>query len=250
MPVGTVMIKTFMFDGKRVETRLLAHPDAATWNGYSYQWNEAQTEAMVIPDDRLEATFDTGQHMVDWHFPNRVDCNGCHTASAGGTLGPETRQMNRVVDGMSQIDRWKALGLFEGAGPSAPYQAALMLPYDGQLGAVPAGATTEQRARSYLHANCAYCHRPDGEFTFLDFRYDTALEDMGACGAAPMNSDVGVTGALVLTPAMPMKSVLWLRMSSPKIDEKTRMPQLATYVVDATAVALVGEWITSITSCP
>ncbi|HEX4403868.1 MAG TPA: hypothetical protein VH560_03520 [Polyangia bacterium] len=250
MPVGTVMVKTFMFDGKRVETRLLVHADAATWNGYSYQWNEAQTDATIVPDDRVETTFDTGQRSVDWHFPNRFDCTTCHTLSAGGTLGPETRQMNRAVGGMNQIDRWKTAGLFEGAGPPTPYQAALVLPYDGQLGTVPADATTEARARSYLHANCAYCHRPDGDFAAMDLRFDTPLANMGVCNVAPMKSDLGVTGAFVLTPGMPMASILWLRMHSPRIDEKTRMPQLATYVVDDAAVGLVADWITSITACP
>ena len=254
MPPGTVMVKTFMFDGKRVETRLLVHPDAKTWNGYSYRWDEAQTDATVIPDDRLAITFDTGQRTVAWNFPNRVDCGVCHNDAAGGTLGPETRQMNRVFGGQAggtnQIDAWKTLGLFEGAGPPTPYQAALVLPVDGQLGTVPADATTEQRARSYLHANCAYCHRPDGNPTNLDFRVDTALKDVGACGASPMSGNVGVPGALILAPGMPMLSAMWLRMHSPKIDEKTRMPQLATYVVDDPAVQLVGDWITSITACP
>ena len=44
-PVGTVMVKSFLFDGKLVETRLFVHLDAATWAGYSYEWDEAQTDA-------------------------------------------------------------------------------------------------------------------------------------------------------------------------------------------------------------
>lgn len=47
-PIGTVMIKIFMFDGKLVETRLLMHTrnmndsPNGDWVGYGYQWNEAQ----------------------------------------------------------------------------------------------------------------------------------------------------------------------------------------------------------------
>jgi hypothetical protein len=129
-----------------------------------------------------------------------------------------------------------------------PYQDALVLPYDSQLGT--ASGTPEQRTRSYLHANCAYCHRPDSDFPSMDFRLDTTLKNMGACGVAPMKSTVGVDGALILKPTKPMESVMWLRMHSPKIDEKTRMPQLATYVVDDAGLKLVGDWITSITACP
>jgi uncharacterized repeat protein (TIGR03806 family) len=258
MPVGTVMIKSFSFDGKIVETRLLVHADATTWNGYSYQWNTAQTEATVVPADedvvpanmRAKVAFNTGARTVNWTFPYRFDCGGCHTPSAGGTLGPETRQMNRTVGGMNQIDRWKTMSLFETA-PKTPYLAALVLPYDGQLGTVPVGATVEQRARSYMHANCAYCHRPDGEaVNWLDFRLTTALKDTGACGKAPMKGDVGVAGAQILKPTKPMESAIWLRMNAPFAGDKTRMPQLATYIVDAAGLKVIGDWITATTTCP
>jgi uncharacterized repeat protein (TIGR03806 family) len=258
MPVGTVMVKSFMFDGKLIETRLLVHPDATTWNGYSYQWNEAQTEATVVPPDedpslnnmRATVAFSTGKRTINWVFPYRFDCGRCHTDEAGGTLGPETRQMNRVVGGTNQLDKWKALSLFE-TPPATPYQAALVLPYDGQLGTVPAKATIEQRARSYLHANCAYCHRPDDPaVNWLDFRVDTALKDTGACGATPMRGSVGVQNALILKPGKPMESAIWLRMHAPYTEDKTRMPWLATYVVDDKGLAVIGDWIQSITACP
>ena len=264
MPVGTVMVKSFGFDGKLVETRLLMHPDASTWNGYSYRWNEEQTEATVVPNDddpslnnmRKQVMFNTGKSTVTWSYPYRFDCNGCHTDSAGGTLGPETRQMNRTVGGMNQIDRWKTLAtgsVFEGAGPPTPYQAALVLPYTGQLGTVtpnPTAAEKAARARSYLHANCSYCHRPDGEFQTLDFRNDTAFKDVGACGVTPTKSTVGVPNALILKPGKPMESVMWLRMHAPFMNDKIRMPQLATYVLDDLGLAVISDWITSITACP
>jgi uncharacterized repeat protein (TIGR03806 family) len=256
MPVGTVMVKNFGFDGKLIETRLLVHTDDTTWNGYSYQWNEAQSEATIVPPDedpslnnmRLQATFNTGMRAVTWTFPYRFDCNGCHTKEAGGSLGPETRQMNRGAGQMNQITRFSAMALFDTA-PTTPYQAALVLPYSGQLGTAPTGMV-EARARSYIHANCAYCHRPDGTFNTLDFRLDTAFKDMGACGGTPMKGDVGVAGAQIFKPGKPMESTMWLRMHAPWTGDKTRMPQLATYVVDDLGLALLGEWITSVAACP
>jgi uncharacterized repeat protein (TIGR03806 family) len=268
MPAGTVMVKNFGFDGKLIETRLLVKYDhmvqvegvSVEWAGYSYQWNEAQTDATIVPNDedlpggtRLQATFNTGKQMVNWRFPYRFDCNVCHVAESGGTLGPETRQMNRTVAGstQNQIDKWAAMNLFETA-PAKPYQAALMLPYDGQLGTAPTGASTlDARARSYLHANCSYCHRPDGAaVNWLDFRYDTTLKNTGACGVDPVKSTLGVTGAQILKPGMPMLSTIWLRMHAPWTGDKTRMPQLATYVVDDKGLQLMSDWITSITTCP
>jgi hypothetical protein len=133
-----------------------------------------------------------------------------------------------------------------------PYQAALVLPVSGQLGMVDPMASKEQLARSYLHANCAYCHRPDDQkVNWIDFRYDTALKDMGACNVAPMKSTAGgPDDSKILTPGNPMKSVMWIRMHSPKIDEKTRMPQLATYVVDDMGTQRVADWINTLTACP
>jgi hypothetical protein len=253
MPVGTVMVKSFGFDAKLIETRLFVRADENTWNGYSYQWNEAQTEATVVPADedpslnnmRAKVSFNTGKRVVEWIFPYRFDCGGCHTQSAGGTLGPETRQMNRMVGAKNQMDDWKAL--FDAPPKMLP---ALVLPYDGQLGKVPAGATIEERARSYLHANCAYCHRPDGVFNSIDFRIGTTLKATGACGVEPMKSTLGVAGALVMKAGKPMESTMWLRMNAPYSGDKIRMPQLATYVVDKLGLALIGDWITSVTACP
>ncbi len=59
-PVGTVMLKSFGFDGKVVETRLFVHFDHRTWVGYSYPWNEAQTEATIVPSAGHGLTFNTG----------------------------------------------------------------------------------------------------------------------------------------------------------------------------------------------
>lgn len=248
LPVGTVMVKSFLFDGKLVETRLFVHFDATTWVGYSYQWNEAQTDATIVPDQRVTVSFDTGTRKVDWYYPSRIDCMKCHNDAAGGTLGPETAQMNRVVGGKNQIDAWTALGLFE-TPPAKPYKAALVLPYPGQLGTPPVGATVDERVRSYLHANCAFCHRPDADFMPLDMRLGTAFKDMGLCNVTPQKGDVGLgNGAVNLKPTDPMHSVMWVRMNS--TDNGVSMPQIAKHVVDTDAVNLVGDWITAITTCP
>jgi hypothetical protein len=65
-----------------------------------------------------------------------------------------------------------------------------------------------------------------------------------------MKSTVGVDGAQLLKPGKPMESVMWLRMHSQKIDEKTRMPQIGTYVIDEAATQLVSDWIAGMTTCP
>ncbi|HWZ88156.1 MAG TPA: hypothetical protein VNW92_04880 [Polyangiaceae bacterium] len=248
-PVGTVMIKIFMFDAKLVETRLFMHLDADNWVGYSYEWDEAQTEAKIVTSDRMAVMFNTGTRTVPWHYPSQQDCLTCHNAAAGSTLGPETAQMNRMVGGMNQLDQFTTLGLFE-TPPAKPYKAALVTPYTGQLGSPPPGATKEQLARSYLHANCGFCHRPGGAFALIDLRNDTLLKDTNICNKpinkAPIPSAPNAN--VIMTPGSHMDSVLWLRMNEAD-PTAGRMPQIASYAVDTKAVGVVGDWIDSLTDC-
>lgn len=247
-PVGTVMIKNFLFDDKFVETRLFVHFPDDTWVGYSYAWNEAQTDATIVPEARTSTTFNTGKRSIDWTFPSRRDCNKCHATVAGSVLGPETAQMNRVVGGMNQIDRLQSLGAFETA-PAKPYLAALVTPYASQVGMPPANATLEEKARSYLHANCAFCHRPDGDGPSFDVRNAVSFANTQMCDAEPAKGDQGVPGAKILTPGKPETSVLFLRMQT-EATNSGRMPPIASAHADMDGVKLIGDWITSIKACP
>ncbi len=257
-PVGTVMVKGFMFDGKLLETRLLMHFDATTWVGYSYKWDEAQTDATLESPDRDEVSFSTGQRTVDWHYPSRMDCMTCHITDKGyAVLGPETAQMNRVVNGVNQLDTLQAMGAFDAKIPT-PYKAALITPTTSQLGSPPASASVEQRATTYLHANCGFCHRPDDNIDCttdpcLDLRYGIPLTDRSICNVAPVKGGFALANPVIVAPGHPELSVMSIRMKQPADDatgHHGRMPLIASYVVDQEATDLIDSWITSITSCP
>jgi hypothetical protein len=257
LPTGTVMVKSFLFDGKFLETRLLVHVDATSWVGYTYRWDEAQTGATLVGTERDQVSFATGQRTVEWHFPSRRDCETCHVAGAGFALGTETAQFNRVVGGVNQIDRLAALGAFDAPVPK-PYKAALVAPYPSDAGSPPQSATIEQRAASYLHANCSFCHRPpqDVDCTAepcMDFRAGLTLAERNLCDVVPSKNTLGIVDAKNLVPGQPGKSITWVRMTRPPDDDTGkhgRMPLIASYVVDQMAVDLIGSWITSITACP
>jgi len=263
-PVGSVMIKNFLFDGKFVETRLFMHVDDMTWVGYGYKWNgqgsAKQTDATIVGIGRDEVMFDTGKRTIDWNYPSRQDCMDCHNAVAGNTLGPSSAQMFRVATGhtKNQFDEFQTMGLFDAA-PTAPTtDQVLVAPYTTQLGSPPASATLDQKARSYLQANCSHCHQPnDGfvqsPFPNFDLRYQTALKDSNICNVATTQGTVtGSNASKILVPGSPMDSVMWVRMNEPYTDQNTsgRMPQIGTHVIDAQGVQLIGDWITSLKSCP
>ncbi len=258
LPVGTVMVKSFLFDGKLLETRLFMHFSATTWGGFSYKWDAAQTDATLESNNRDEESFATGQRTVDWHFPSRDDCMTCHIPDKGyAVLGLETAQMNRVVSGSNQLDTLQALGIFEAAIPT-PYKAALISPTTSQLGSPPASATLEQRATTYLHANCAFCHRPDddvdcGTDPCLDLRFGLPLGSRNICNIAPSQGGFGLANPVTMAPGHPELSVMSIRMKAPPDDSgghHGRMPLIASYVVDQQATDLIDSWITSITACP
>ena len=176
-----------------------------------------------------------------WTFPSRGQCLACHSQATGRTIGPEIAQLNNDLDygehGVgNQLTVLDGLGLISGGlpGPVA------------SLPALPDYASTApvaDRARGYLHANCAMCHRPGGPgIGPEDFRYYVSGNDVNALNVVPWRGDMGVPGALLLKRGLPEESVLWLRLSS---DGFGRMPPIGVSIVDQVGVDLVREWIKS-----
>jgi hypothetical protein len=149
--------------------------------------------------------------------------------------------MNREHDysdgSMNQLEKFESLGLFD-----APPKAIAAYPD-------PAGtADLELRARSYLQANCAICHRPGGPVSDVDLRFVTAFKDTSLCDQM-VNMATGDPNVpqIRLTPGDPSKSTISFRMH----DTTTyRMPKVGSTVVDATGTKLIDDWISSITDCP
>ena len=236
-PEGTVLMKEFALDGRRIETRLLVLHTDGNWAGYTYEWDEAETDASLLPAGK---TRDVAGQL--WGYPSRAECLQCHTSAAGRSLGLETRQLNRdfLYPGdlrANQIDTLEHIGMF-----SAP--PARLDPLPAFDGAEP----LELRARSYLHANCSNCHQPGGTGQgSADFRFTTAFSDMQVCGVEPNEGDLGVAGAQLLVPGDPASSLISLRM---KALDSNRMPDVGTRAVDPEGTALVDGWIEGIASCP
>jgi len=242
LPIGSVVMKSFKIDGKLIETRLLMRHDDGGWAGYTYEWNEAQTDAVLL---RGSKTKTIGTRA--WHYPSGAECARCHTEAAGRTLGLELGQLNgdlvygstnRIANQLKTLDH---IGYFSAPLGKPPSELPLIPSPEG-------AAPLDARARAYLHANCAHCHQKNATpRTKLDLRFSTTLKDSATCNVAAELGDVGVAGAKLLVPGAPKQSVLSLRPHA--IDVK-RMPPLATSVVDTQGLGVVDAWITSLTTCP
>ena len=241
LPVGAVAMKTFSLGPTLVETRLLVRHDDGEWAGYSFEWDDAQTDALLLPSNKVKRV--AGQ---DWYFPSRIDCLGCHTASAGRTLGLELSQLNgtylyestgRTANQLTTLEHVGLLGILGAGAASLP---VLPQPFGG--------GDVEARARAYLHANCAHCHRPLNSLRAdIDLRFSTPLSDTRTCNAASRVGDLGIADSAILSPGSPARSVLAARLRTLGVN---RMPPVASRVVDAAGTALVEQWITSLPSCP
>jgi uncharacterized repeat protein (TIGR03806 family) len=244
-PAGTVFVKSFALAGKLIETRLLMRKGEFDWWGFSYRWRDDQSDAELLASntDGYDATYEGPDGPQSWHFPSRQQCLQCHTTAAGVSLGLDTSQLNfeyEYPNGVTgnQLDTLAHIGLFETTPEKRPVYPS---PADAALSA-------EERARSYLHANCSFCHRPGSNYTGIDLRFGIALEDMHLCGEAPDKGDLGASGALRLNPGAPESSVLSLRMHT--LDALFRMPQIGSRVVDAAGTGSVDAWIASLADCP
>jgi hypothetical protein len=98
----------------------------------------------------------------------------------------------------------------------------------------------EDRARSYLDANCSHCHRPNGVHAFWDGRYSTPLDEAGIINGL-VNNNLGRTDARVVVPRDWTRSIMFQRISV--AGQPHSMPPLATQRADKTGISLIAEWI-------
>lgn len=242
LPNGSVAIKTFFVGDKRVETRLLVRHDDGGWAGYTYEWNEAETDAALLPSSKSRPV-----DGITWFFPSRAECLQCHTGAAGRTLGLETLQLNRTLTyptgrTANQLQTLESVGIL--SGPLSQEPAALPALPDP----VASGNSVESRARSYLHSNCSMCHRPGASGGGgLDVRFATSFAGTGTCDRSPSHGDLGIPGARIIDPGDPDRSLLVAR---PLRLGAGRMPPVATHVVDAQGIGVLGQWVDGLTSCP
>jgi uncharacterized repeat protein (TIGR03806 family) len=236
LPVGSVTMKTFSLSGRLVESRLFVRHEDGGWAGYSYAWNEAQTDAFLLAGGEEREI--GGQR---WTYPSREQCMSCHTNAAGYTLGLEVLQLNRELrypsTGLSanQLATFDHIGLLDAPLPAAPRE----LPFLSR-------SSLDASARSYLHANCSNCHRPYGSVWTPELSFSIPSPELRACDWWPSFGDLGVTGARVLVPGDPSRSLLSLR---PHHIGAGQMPPLARSTVDPEGTRRIDAWIEAWTSC-
>ena len=248
-PPGAVWIKHFELELKpgepesvrRLETRVLVQTPFNVPYGITYRWGDSSTEAKLVPARGRDEVFAIdepgGPRQQVWRYPSRRECFSCHNSRSSGVLGFTLAQLNRTTDyGCGPVHQLEAIN--EAGYFSPPLERVHALPALAPLD--DASQSVEYRVRSYLEANCSYCHLPKGLAVVpWDGRLATPLANTGMIYGNPFNHLGDLEGRVVF-PGSLEHSLLYRRISQ---NAPGRMPPLATRELDEPAIALIGEWI-------
>ncbi|MDC6406903.1 MULTISPECIES: PQQ-dependent sugar dehydrogenase, partial [Maribacter] len=254
-PAGSVLIKHFDYPiddnnpsiTKKIETRFSVKGDDGNFYFFTYNWNESQTDAFLQEvglDESIQVTkTDGGSREVIWHYPSVSECIACHNNTTKGTLGTRTRYLNKEFDYSekggsigNQLVTLSALGILDTE--INDMDTPNFLTYTSLDDET---ADINDKARSYLDLNCAYCHQSGtGNRADFDLRLVNSLSQTGLLTAG-MNATLGIDGEGILIPGDASKSQLYHRPAS--INEGIMMPPLAKNQVDSKGVLLIQQWI-------
>ncbi|MEO9507393.1 MAG: PQQ-dependent sugar dehydrogenase [Maribacter dokdonensis] len=260
-PVGSVLIKHFDYPvddnnpaiTKKVETRFSVKNSNGDWTYLSYKWNQEQTEAYLVnmsAGDQEPITITEvggGTRTEMWNYPSLNDCLNCHNEASKGTLGVRTRYLNSNYDYSShtpngvignQLVTLSYLGIldrFIDDGDTSDFLTHTSI--DDQ------DAGLEEKARSYLDLNCAYCHQPANNLRpVFDLRLSNSLAQTRLITAG-VNEPIEGLGSdqKIIFPGDASKSQIYQRANN--VVPGIMMPPIAKGKVDEKGVALLKEWI-------
>jgi hypothetical protein len=237
---GTLVFKTFLYEdaaeaARPLETRLIRrHPSG--WDYAVYQWNDAGTDATLLPPDRApipvpvsDAAGETFEHVI----PSTYQCRTCHESGTAVVLGFTELQLSGTFEGsaqgdLSQLEQLAEAGWLRSSLPASPD--------------VIEHADPETRfVLGYLQGNCTHCHNGgSGPSSSFDLRHGVALD---ALIDEPTASSASAGGIRVV-PGDPDASVLYQAISSETAEGGLMlMPPLGVERRDADAISRIRSWI-------
>lgn len=249
LPVGTRLWKQFSFSGRRVETRMIWRVSVKQWVFASYRWNEAQTDADLVPETGVwnaAAIVGGKSHSI----PSRAECGACHGTEPPRALGFTALQLSpdrdpRALHGEPVGDDHVTLDTL--------LRTRRLIGGPEQWKTRPPRIQSEHEntraALGYLLANCGSCHNGRGEISAMaPVVTEAALMRDGDAVAGTLIGQrtrwqvPGTTApSLLVNPAAVPESALLARMRSRS--PSSQMPPLGTVVRDAAALELLTAWI-------
>lgn len=231
-----------------LETQIL-HLQNGVWNPYSYLWNDAGTDAELVssigttkPVQWPDSAVAEKRTERTWHSGAVNECRLCHNAGPGFVLGFVGNQLaTQSASGKDQLEsllRQHVIGAIPDNARNPAWK--LVDSHDESI-------NPNDRARSYLHGNCAMCHHKGGNaivsfFLTRDLPFDQMNTNKGT-GIGTF----GMTNAKIIAAGDPYRSVMMYRMS--KLGY-ARMPYIGSSVVDSHGISLIEKWIQALPTDP
>jgi putative heme-binding domain-containing protein len=251
-PENGVLAKTITLETtsgpRHVETQILHH-DGRFWQGYTYRWNDRQTDAELVPSGG-DTTFFTipdadapeGQSQLRWTFHGRQQCLRCHNPWNEHALAFNIPQLSRGTQAYpDQLQRLENLRLLSRVREENGQTFNWNHPTEPLASLSDESVRVEQQARTYLHVNCAHCHQQHaGGTTTIDLRYDLPLDRTNLIGHPPMQGTFGFENAKLVEPGQPWESILHYRLV---VTGAGHMPHVGAERVDPQGASLVERWI-------
>ncbi|MFK7828099.1 MAG: SO2930 family diheme c-type cytochrome [Oligoflexales bacterium] len=233
----------------RIETRILLKEEKG-WVGMPYVWNEDQNDAslaLIGKKIRIKLTHaEIGQREFAYQVPNFNQCKACHVKYIEYSkpvlpIGPRAINLNHKFNyeegSINQLEYWSDHDVLDGLVEEE--KRPTMVGWDEKSAGVAA------RARAYLFANCAHCHRRQGPASmsglFLSLDVSKPIE-LGIC-KTPVAVGNGGSRAMVfdIAPGDPEHSIMHYRLNSE--DPAVMMPELGRSLIHTKGVALIYDWI-------
>ncbi|MEM7135956.1 MAG: hypothetical protein AAF500_05210 [Myxococcota bacterium] len=224
-PEGTVLVKTFVFEGVPIETRLIFRNDE-DWDYAIYRWSEDAGDADRLEGNWAEERVAVGDEGLPHTLPSRLDCRTCHETHEAVTDSPVLGVGRYQTD-----DRLVDAGVFAG---------------EPQQDEVEGRTDEETSALSYFIGNCTSCHN-GGEALNSSFSLypDDAVNNTVD---RPTSSETGQ--GIRVVPGNPAGSVLFVTVveaGDPSYRGPFKvMPPIGVDTTDASAEAVLGDWIQSL----
>lgn len=255
LPVGSVLIKNFYYNNVQpnnttriIETRLMIRQNEG-WIFAEYVWNDEQTEAfLTTAGSQTEVSWRDENDVVrniNYRIPSvMVDCNRCHGLLTGEVtpIGIKPQNLNSNFSysngTKNQLKKLVQFGYLE---DNLPTDIVTVVDYK------EASNPLELRVRSYFDANCAHCHKENGEADHFALRFafplTTDIENMGVSMPAE-HTLTGYVGKIVY-PNNVGQSILHYRVNT-ETDNFYMMPPLGRTIRHNEGVQLVEDWINSL----
>jgi hypothetical protein len=221
-PIGTVLAKTFSYEGAPVETRLLFRT-ANGWDYGLYKWLPDGSDASLLRGNWSDVRVELGRGKLTHTLPSRLDCRTCHETHESVAASP--------VIGVSRLQTDRDLidaGVFSETPQTTPVQ----------------GRTPEETAAlSYFVGNCITCHNGGDS---INSAFSLYPEDVVSnIVNHPTQSETG-EGVRVV-PGDPEQSVVYITVvaagASGYQGPFKKMPPIGVDVIDPDASTILGAWI-------